>query len=396
MSDPVSSQIKRVLPEVIAIRHDLHAHPELSQKEHRTSARIREALAKLPGMNVLPPLIETDVVAILNADRPGPCLALRADIDGLPIHEQSDVPYKSTTPGVMHACGHDGHTAILLGAAMVLAQRADALPGKVMFIFQPAEEEGGGGGLLCERGILESPKVDGAVALHCWPTHRLGIISVNAGPVMAANNSFEITVNGQGGHGALPHRTVDPIVVAAHVVIALQSIVSRTVDPLETAVVTVGQIEGGSAVNIIPDTCRLRGTLRYAQPEVGEHLMGQVHAIAEQTAQAHGAKAEVKIEICYPPTINDANMTQVIQDAARELFGPEKLVTNDRFTMGAEDFAFYGQRVPAALFRLGLCPKDQPTYPGIHHPTFDFNDDALPVGIAMFCEIATRFLAEQG
>ncbi len=396
MIDPVAEQIESVLPQVVSLRRELHAHPELARKEHATSGKVRAILGELAGIEVLPPMMATDVVAVLNPDRDGPCLALRADMDALPIAEETDVPCKSTVSGIMHACGHDGHTATLVGTALVLSRFADALPGKVKFIFQPDEEDGGGGGELCRCGVLESPRVDGVVALHGWPLQPAGTIAIRAGSIMAANTAFSITVRGCGTHGAYPHRGIDPIVIAAQIITALQQVVARTVDPLEAAVVTVGQVSGGSASNVIPAECFMKGTLRYTRAETGEALRQQVSRIAEHTARAHGAEAEVSFRGGYPPMVNDPELTRLVQDTARDLFGPERVITNEPPTMGVEDFAFYAQRVPAAMFHLGLRPPDMDSFPTLHNPQFNFNDAVLPVGIRMFCEITRRFLSSPG
>jgi len=392
MSQQLLQRIKRVLPELVAFRRDLHAHPELSRQEHETSRKVRERLQPLPGLDVRPPLMETDVVAVLNGNRDGPCIAIRADMDALPIDEQTDVPHKSTVSGVMHACGHDGHTAITLGTAMVLSELRDEWPGKVKFIFQPDEEDGGGGGVLCERGVLDSPKVDAAIALHGWLNDTVGSIATTVGPASAANTPIEITVRGQGAHGAYPHRGVDPIVAAAHIVTALQSIVSRTLDPLDSGVVTIGQIKAGSACNVIPSECKMAGTLRFFHTEAGEQIRERVQRIVENTAKAHGAEAIVEFGPGYPPIHNDARITRFVKDAARAVVGEDNLRTGLKPSLGVEDFGFYAQRVPASMFRLGLCPKDKDTYPGLHNPMFDFNDDAIPIGIRMFSETAMRFL----
>jgi amidohydrolase len=396
MPNQFADQISRVLPDVVAFRRDLHAHPELSQKEHRTAEKVREVLGRLRGVQVLPPLIGTDVVAVLNTDRPGPCIALRADTDALPVQEETGVAYQSTVPGVMHACGHDGHTAILLATALVLSQVADSLPGKVKFIFQPDEEGTGGGGHLCERGVLDSPKVDGIVALHAWPLQPLGTIAQRRGTATAANSPFTITVRGLGGHGAYPHRTVDPIVISAHIITAIQTIVARTVDPLDSAVATVGRISAGAAGNVIPPECLMEGTMRYLRPETGERMCEQLRRIVQQTAQAHGAQAEVTIEKGYPPLFNDPKMAELVESVTCDLQGKDNLITSEPPSMGVEDFGFYAQRVPAAMFRLGLRPRDVDSAPHLHSPSFNFNDDALPIGMSMFCEIVRRFLAGGG
>jgi amidohydrolase len=394
MDTSLINHIERVLPEVVSFRHHLHAHPEPSAAEYETARKVRETLGKLSNIEVLPPMTETDVVAVLNADHKDPCIALRAELDALPLEEETDVPYKSTVPGVMHACGHDGHAAILLGTAMVLSQIANQLPGKVKFIFQPDEENGGGGGKLCDKGVLDKPKVDAIVALHGWPMDKVGTILTGTGPIMAASNPFEITIHGKGTHGAYPHRGIDPIVVAAQIITALQSIVSRTVDPQNPAVVTIGHISAGATYNVIPSKCVMKGTLRYRQDKTGKHLRQQVQQIVENTAQAHNARAELDMQTGYPPMINDAAVTRLVEETARDLFGQDSLKTDLPFSMGVEDFAYYAQRVPAAMFRLGLCPKDMDTYPNVHNPQFDFNDKALPIGIRMFCEITQRFLSQ--
>lgn len=396
MDDALADQIARILPEVTALRHELHAYPELSFKEYETSRKVREWLGALPNLTVLPPFIETDVVAVLNPDREGPCLALRADLDALPITEELDIPHKSRNQGVMHACGHDGHTAVLAGAAAVLARMADQLPGKVKFIFQPAEEDGGGGGVLVQRGVLDAPRVDAAVALHAWPTQPLGSIAIRHGAATAANNEIRIRVRGRGGHGAYPHRCVDPILVAAHIVTGLQSLVARHVNPFESAVVTIGQITAGAAANVIPPECHMRGTIRYYLPEIGELLREGTRRIAQSIAHAQGAEADVQILGGYPALSNDEQVAELIENTARDLFGDEHVITKESPSMGAEDFAFYAQKVPAAMFRLGVRPPDMDVYPGLHNPRFEFRDEALPVGVRMFCELVLRFLRERG
>jgi amidohydrolase len=383
--------IEPLRDDLISWRHDFHARPELSRHEHRTSARVREILTTIPGLQVHDPLDETDVVAVLNADRTGPCIALRADMDALPIEEQTGKPYASQNSGVMHACGHDGHTTTLLGVARVLAGMADRWPGPIKFIFQPDEEGDGGAERLCDKGVLSNPDVKAIVGLHAWPQRRVGTVSVRPGPSMAANTGILIEIEGQGCHGAYPHRGVDTIVVAAHVVTALQTIVSRTVNPLEPAVVTIGEIKAGATTNVIPATCRMQGTIRFTNPQVGEDIGRRITRIVEHTALAHGAKVHVKLIKGYPPLANDERVAAIVYQSAAALLGEENIITNEPISMGVEDFAFYAQHVPACMFRLGVCPRDQESYPGLHSPHFDFNDDALPIGVAMFCEITQRF-----
>jgi len=396
MSDLFSKHVADIVPSIVTLRRDLHAHPELAFAEHRTGTRVREYLAALPNVKVLPPLLGTDVVAILNEDRPGRCIAFRADMDALPIMEETDpadVPYRSTTPGVMHACGHDGHTAMLVGTAMVLSRVADQLPGKIKFIFQPGEEDVGGAEGLCAKGAMANPKVDGIFALHAWPNQSVGRVSLRRGPAMAASCGFDLTVRGQGSHGAYPQRGIDPILVAAHIVTALQSIVARNIAPIDAAVVTVGAISGGAASNVIPSDCRMKGTIRHLRPEVGQLVQKRVREVAEHTALAHGAKAEVLLEPGCPPTINDERMCDLIESTAQAVLGPDWFFSDEPPSLGVEDFCYYGEHAPAAMFRLGVRPCEQDTYPPLHNPQFNFNDAATASGMTMLCELARRFLA---
>ncbi len=395
MSNQWDDLIAGVLDEVVALRRDLHAHPELSRKEHETARKVRGVLERLANIKVLPPFIETDVVAVLNPGKDGPCVGLRADMDALPIEEDTGLSYASKNVGVMHACGHDGHTANLVGTAMVLSQVANELPGRVVFIFQPDEEDTGGGGRLCAQGMLEQLGVEGMLALHGSPQRPVGSIAFCRGAATAANNAFEITVTGRGGHGASPHRTVDPIVIGAHVITALQTIVSRVVDPLNPAVVTVGQVKAGSACNVIPNHCWMQGTLRFTQPAVSDGMKNAVRIIAEQTAQAHGGQAEVVFHEGYPPLENDDSLVNTIAAVGKEMLGQENVASDEPPSMGVEDFAFYARHVPSALFRLGVRPLDQKEYPTLHSAQFDFNDDALPVGMKMLCELARRYLVSK-
>ncbi|HOW18516.1 MAG TPA: M20 family metallopeptidase [Phycisphaerae bacterium] len=394
MSD-LQKLIDAILPDMIALRHDLHAHPELGFQEERTSKRVAEVLSSTGNLAIRTGIARTGVVALLNADHPGPCLAIRADMDALPIHEETGVPYASQTPGMMHACGHDGHTSCLVGTALVLSRLADRIPGKIKFIFQPAEENDGGGREMVRAGVLENPHVDAAIAPHAWPAQPVGTISVRPGPAMAAVDTAVITIVGKGSHGAYPHRGIDPILTAAYVVVAMQSIVSRTIDPVDCGVVTVGSIHAGSAPNIIPPECAMQLTLRSHRRETREHLQRMVAQIAENTAKAHGATAKVAIEEGYPVVVNDPVLARWVVEVGREVLGPERATDTDPPSMGAEDFAFYAERVPAVMFRLGVRPADMETYPSLHNPTFNFNDDAMATGIRMLCELAMRFFRDR-
>ncbi|MFQ5422842.1 MAG: M20 family metallopeptidase [Phycisphaerae bacterium] len=394
MSHGLEQIIEQVLPAATALRHDLHAHPELSFEEHATARRIVERLEPLGNLEIRTGIAGTGVVATLNAGRSGRCVALRAELDALPIEEENDVAYKSTHAGKMHACGHDGHMSCLVGAATVLSQVADALPGIVKFIFQPAEEGGGGGRRMIEAGVLEEPKVDAIFALHGWPLMPLGTVGVRPGPSLASTNPWRITVRGVGSHAAYPHKGIDPIVAAAHVVTALQTIASRSTNPLESVVVTVGQFLAGTAENIIPRTARLVGTLRTLDPQVREKAVSLIKQIATATASAFGAEAECDIREGYPVLINDAAMAGFVERVARDVVGADHVDGNVAPSMGGEDFAYYAEQIPAAFWRLGVRSGDPASQPGLHQPTYDFPDAAIAHGIRMHCELARRFLSD--
>ncbi len=375
-----------------ALRRDIHAHPEPGFDVPRTAECVLRHIAKLPGMTVRTGVAKHGIVATLNADKPGRCVALRADMDCLPLTEVNDLPYVSTKPGLMHACGHDGNTACLVGAAILLSRIADHLPGKVKFIFQPAEEGGGGGQVMVREGALEDPPVDAAFALHGWPSLCVGQIGVRYGPVLAATDTLNLTIRGRGAHGAHPDLGIDPIVVAAQTVLALQTISSRFTSPTDPVIVTVAQIHAGTTHNIIPDEARLQGTIRSLTPAVRRRTRDLVRQIVTQTAAAFGAKADVELEEGYPSLINHPEAADLVARVGREVVGQADVITDEPPSMGGEDFAYYAEKVPAAFFRLGTRPRDVPSAPGLHTPQFDFNDDALPVGAAMFCGIARRFL----
>lgn len=395
---PVKALIDAELPDLIRIRRDLHRHPELSFQEHRTSRFIQEELTRL-GIAFKAGLGRgTGIVAHLpSSDSAGagrPAVALRADMDALPIDERTGRPYASTTPGVMHACGHDGHTTILLGAARVLQKMHRPHP--VTLIFQPAEENGGGGQVMCEDGVLRGdaggglgPPVARIFGLHGWPQLPLGHIATRPGPIMAATDDFEVVIRGVQTHGAYPHLGHDPILASAHIITALQSIAARNVGPLESVVVTVGQIQGGTANNIIPECIRMIGTIRTLNDAVKARARERFFAIVEQSAAALGCRAEIDWQPGYPVTCNDPALTERCLAVAREVLGRGRVLSLDQPTMGGEDFAFYGKLIPACFFFMGLRPDGAGDYPSLHQPEFDFNDDALGVGIELFCLLAT-------
>ncbi len=386
-------RIAAELESLRAIRHDLHAHPELGYREVRTSGVVSAELTRLNIAHATGLAGGTGIVATLPATTgasAAPAIGLRADMDALPIHEETGLKYASTTPGLMHACGHDGHTTILLGAARILS--AIPRPRPVTLVFQPAEEGGGGAERLCDEGALDGrilgPRVEKMFGLHGWPDLELGKISTRPGPLLASTDEIRIRIVGEQSHAAYPHYSRDPIVAAAHVVVALQSVVSRNTSPLDACVVTLGTIKGGTATNIIPQHVTLSGTIRSLRPEVRQHARQRVREIAEGVAAGMGCRAEVELDEGYPVTYNDPALTERFFEIARSALGADRVPLTPFPTMGGEDFSYYAQRVPAVFFCLGLRPAGAKSYPTLHQPDFDFNDDALSLGVEMMCRAA--------
>lgn len=388
----LAERIAAELPEIVEIRHDLHAHPELGYQEVRTSGVVQRELTNLGVKNVPGLAGGTGVLAHLPSTVPNArTIALRADMDALPIVEKTGVPYKSTHEGRMHACGHDGHTSILLGVARVLS-KLDERPNNVLLLFQPAEEGGGGGKKMVDDGALAGTvlgsRADMIFGLHGYPGIRVGQIATRVGAMMASADGFEILVTGKGGHAAMPHTGVDPVVVASHIVTALQTIASRNLNPLDSVVVTIGKIAAGTASNIIPDTALLVGTLRTLNEATRRLAMGRIDAIASGVAGALGAKAELSFNYGYPVTCNDASAVRRLRETLAPVFERALIPEEVEPVMGAEDFSFYGAECPACFYWLGLLGEQQEQYPNLHAPEFDFNDHALPVGMRAMCELA--------
>ena len=384
--------IASLLPELVELRHDLHWHPELGYEEHETAARIVSQLQDVPGIELRTGVAGTGVVATLGAERAGACVALRADMDALPIEELGDHAHRTTVPGKMHTCGHDGHVTCLVGAARVLALRGDELEGPVKFLFQPAEEGGAGGRRMCEEGVLDDPPVRAIFGLHGWPGQPQGEIGVRSGAMLASSDRLQLAVHGTGAHAAFPHQGIDTVLVAAHVVLALQSIAARNTDPLDSVVVTIAQVHGGTADNIIPGEVRLSGTVRTLNSETRRLTFERIERVAAETARAYGATAEVTLDDGYPALENDPDATDYVRRGAAAADGT--VPVEIRPGMGGEDFAFYAQRVPASFFTLGVCPVDRDTYPTLHQPDYDFHDGAIVLGVGMHVEIARRFWRE--
>lgn len=386
----ISREVRDLCSELIALRRDFHANPELGFEERRTS-RIVEAYLKKAGISTRR-ICGTGILALVRGSRPGKTILLRADMDALPVQEQNRVPYASRSPGKMHACGHDGHTAIALVTAKLLHRMRDDLRGNVKLMFQPAEEGPGGAGPMLKEGILNDPQVDYAFALHLWNDLPVGKVGVRPGPVMAGASSFRAVIEGRGGHGAQPHRTIDPVSVAAAAVMQLQTIVSRKLDPVKPGVVSVGKIEGGTRFNVIPDLVTLEGTLRWFHPETRDTIRKHLKQLIEGVAAAHGARARLDYEIDeYPPVVNQKEPTDYLRAAAEEVVGGRAVLEQDP-TMGAEDMSLVLQRVPGCYWFLGSANGSRGLDRPHHSGRFDFDERALEIGVEIWLRLVRRML----
>jgi amidohydrolase len=385
---PIIAEVRDYQDELTTIRRDIHAHPELAFAEERTAGLVAAKLAEF-GCDVHRGLAGTGVVGTIRGGNSPAAIGLRADMDALPIQEMNDFAHRSTADGKMHACGHDGHTTMLLGAAKYLA-RTRRFQGTVHLIFQPAEEGGGGGRVMVEEGLFDKFPCDAVFALHNKPGIPVGQIAAKAGPLLAASDRWDIRITGHGTHAAHPHLGVDPFVVGAEIVLALQTIVSRTVDPLDSAVVSVGFMRGGSAYNVIPDGLHIGGTARSFRPEVQDMIERRIGEIGRGAAIVHGAAADVSYRRSYPPTINHAAETEFAADVATEICGPGQVLRNIAPSMGGEDFSFMLNKRPGAMLWLGNGPGEGDCF--LHNAHYDFNDDALPVGVSFLARLAERFL----
>jgi amidohydrolase len=390
LSDPDLRQgADRLAAEIVGWRRDLHRHPELGFEEHRTAERVAERLRDL-GLEVRTGVAGTGVLGLLragSASAPTPAVLLRADMDALPIQEIDGREYGSTVPGRMHACGHDGHVAMLLGAATLLSARRTSLTRDVLFCFQPAEEGLGGAERMIEDGALSWVEVGSAYALHLWSGTPAGVAQVRSGPMMAAQDEFGVRIVGRGGHGALPHLCRDPIVAAAQAVAALQAVVARAVDPIEAAVVTVGTIHAGTAPNVIPEVAEISGTLRSFTPAVRETLRQRVGAVFEGTARAGGCRAELELRPGFPAVVNDPVAVAVARQAARAVFGAAG-VEEPAPLAAAEDFAYFLQKRPGAFLLVGARNEARGITASHHSPSFDIDESVLPRGAELLARLA--------
>ncbi len=383
----VKALAKNVKDYVIDLRREFHMYPERSGEEFRTSQRVKEELDKLG----IPYTTAggTGVIGIIKGEKPGKTVALRADMDALEVYEKNDIPYKSKTDGLMHACGHDGHTAMLLGAAKVLSMIKNELKGCVKLFFQPAEEIAQGALKMIDDGAMEG--VDSVFAIHLWSGLPMGKISVEAGPRMAAVDVFDITVNGKGGHGSAPHEGVDALVAASDIVMALQTIVSRELSPLEPVVVTVGKLVAGTRFNVLASEAKLEGTNRYFNPKIKDVLPQAIERMAKNVAAGYRAEAHLNYQFATSPVINDPECSALATRAVEKILGKDGLIEYEK-VMGGEDFAEFLKEAPGALALVGIGnEKKQTTYPH-HHPNFNLDEDALEIGVALYVQYALDYL----
>lgn len=383
----IHEKIAATHDEMTEWRRTLHEHPETAFEEVKTSEFVAGKLESF-GIKVERGLAGTGVVGIVEGKDPGSrSIGLRADMDALDIYEQTNKPYASKIPGKMHACGHDGHTTMLLGAAKYLAETRD-FSGTAYLIFQPAEENEGGGRVMVEDGLFDKYPMKQVYGMHNWPGVPVGKVGMRSGPIMASYDIFEITVTGKGGHGAMPHEGNDPVVIAAHIITNLQTIASRNVDPLESVVVSTTQVHGGDAYNVIPQEVELKGTVRSFKPEVQDMAEANIRRIAKNVAAAHGAEATIHYERRYPPTVNEPAATDQAEKIANGLVGAENVDTDVTPVMGSEDFAFMLQKKPGSYIWLGAGMESA----NLHSPHFDFNDEILPIGASYWARLVEETL----
>jgi len=385
---PIVNRVADLHDEITEWRRDLHAHPELQYDVHRTAGSVSERLKSFGCDDVVTRLGRTGVVGVIRGSKPGAkVIGMRADMDALPIEEATTVAYKSTVPGKMHACGHDGHTAMLLGAAKYLAETRN-FAGTAVVIFQPAEEGGAGARAMMDDGLFDRFGIEQVFGMHNYPGMPIGQFAIRSGPMMASTDTIGIDLEGVGGHAAWPHFGVDTVLVGAQIVNQLQSIVARNVDPLQAAVISICMFQAGHADNVIPQQAKLRGTARALSPKVRDLLQKRVREVVEGTARAYGAKAELTYTTGYPVLVNEEHKTAFAAGVACEVAGKDKVNTDCAPLMGAEDFAFMLQERPGAFIYIGNGNSAQ-----LHNPAYDFNDEAIPVGTSYWVRLAETALA---
>jgi amidohydrolase len=372
--ETIQKQARDYFPYMQSLRRDFHRHPELGFHEYRTAGIIARELKDL-GLEVSTGIAETGVVAVLEGEQPGPVTLMRFDMDALPVQELTGIDFASETPGVMHACGHDGHMAVGLTVVKMLNERRDQIKGKIKFVFQPAEEGLGGAERMIEAGVLENPRVDTTLSMHLWNEIPVGTIAITPGPLMAGAEIFHIKVHGKGGHGALPHTAVDPILATAQIINLLQTIVSRNVSPLEAGVVSVCKIRAGETFNVIPPSAEFSGTIRTFEPAVRERVLQRFTEVVQGTAQTLGCSAEIDLTRLTPAVINQKETAEKIQEAAKGLSGLS--VQTDFHTMVSEDMAFMMEKVPGCYLMIGSANPEKGLNFAHHHPQFNFDEEAM-------------------
>ncbi|MBC2579737.1 M20 family metallopeptidase [Clostridium sp. DJ247] len=386
-----AEEIKELL---VHIRRDIHAHPEIGLNEIRTAGIIAERLEHY-GIEVERNIGGTGVLGILRGEHPGKTILLRADMDCLRVSEENSVKYKSQYPNLMHACGHDAHVAWLIGAAAILSQLRDKIHGNIKFLFQPAEEKEGGAERVINSGVLENPKVDAVIGAHVWPSIPAGKIGIKAGSLMAATDNFKIIIQGKGGHGGQPHKCIDPIAVACEIYMALQTVISRKVDPLEPVVITIGKFNSGLAHNVIPDRAELEGTIRTLTHEVRAKIPSIMESIISGISLANRAEYEFKYMPYHAPVINDSEITSVVGRAASKVLGHKNVTIIDKPTMIGEDFSSFEEKVPGTFFWVGTYNAEKGITKPLHNPEFNIDEDIIYKSAAVFAESALVYLNEE-
>ncbi|HYB20778.1 MAG TPA: M20 family metallopeptidase [Thermodesulfobacteriota bacterium] len=390
MASPIQTKIAGMKDWLVEIRRTIHMNPELGFEEVETSRLVAGWLERF-ALQVTKGVAETGVVGLLQGGMGGKTVAIRADMDALPLEEANQVPYRSRVKGKMHACGHDGHVAILLGVAKLFSSLREEVKGNIKWIFQPAEEGGGGGRVLVEEGVLENPKVDAIFGAHLFPDLQIGKIGIHEKEGLAATDRVIIKMIGRGGHGAYPHLSRDPILAAGHLITQINSIVSRSIAPLDSAVISIGKIQGGTAFNIIPDEVEILGTVRSLNPRVQEDLKSRLEQVTQGVARSFDLDYRFDFQYGYPPLVNDPEMSHLVASACAKGIGKENVEFINP-SMGGEDFAYYLQKVPGSFFRLGCRNEEKGIIHPFHNSSFEIDEDVLPLGVEMFARIIDQYL----
>lgn len=393
-ADPIREAAQQLGPDVVELRRDFHQHPEIAFEEVRTSQIVAERLGTL-GFTLRTELGKTGVIAVLDSGKPGKTVLARADMDALPLREERDVPYRATTDDAMHACGHDGHTAVLLGVAKLLSDRRDELTGKIVFVFQPAEEIVGGAQAMLNDGALDGLVPDASIGLHLSSQFPTGTVAVRDGPSMAATDAFTLHVRGHGGHAARPQETVDPIVATAQIITGLQTLVSRETDPLDNSVISVTSVHGGSAHNIIPEVVEVKGTLRTFRAETREYLRDRIVGLSEGVAQSFRASTSLTWLNTSPAVVNDLDRTEQLRDVARGVVGTDHVIVPNPI-MGGDDMALWLQQAPGCYFFVGARNEAAGIDRPHHHPEFDIDEAALPLAVELLSKGIVAYLENGG